>query len=132
MAFTTLNFILFFSTVCLVYYLLPTALRKYLLLAASYFFYMFAEPTFGLLLFAGTLVSWLTALAAERQAFGKRRLWIAIGVIYTLGVLFFFKYAQFFCVSIMSIFGIEYTPTWNIALPLGISLFQFCRNRISL
>jgi len=125
MAFTTLNFILFFAAVCVVYYLLPAALRKYLLLAASYFFYMFAEPTFALLLLAGTLVSWLAALAAEKQLLGAHKLWITLGVLYTFAVLLFFKYAQFFCISLLSLFGVAYAPEWNIALPLGISFFTF-------
>lgn len=125
MAFTTVNFILFFAGVTAVYYLLPAALRKYLLLAAGYCFYMFAEPAFALLLLGSTLVSYLAALATEKQLLGRRRLWTALGVLYSFGVLFFFKYAEFFVSSLLSLVGAEYTPEWSIILPLGISFFSF-------
>ena len=125
MSFTTVNFIMFFAVVSVIYYLLPCRWRNYLLLAASYFFYMSAEPAFGLLLLAGTLVSYFAALAAERQLLVKRTLWTALAVLYTFGVLFFFKYARFFCVSLLALIGVEYVPEWNILLPLGISFFSF-------
>lgn len=120
MSFTTLNFIIFFAVVCFAYYLLPFPLRKYLLLAASWCFYMFAGPALILLILAGTAISYFAALAAEKQLLGSKTLWTAIGIIYTFGTLFFFKYAHFFISTLLG-----YTPQWNIILPLGISFFSF-------
>lgn len=125
MGFTTLNFIYFCAGAIAVYYLLPYPWRKVWLLAACYFFYMFSEPAFGLLILAGTAMSYFAALAAEKHLLGKRKLWIALGLIYIFSVLFFFKYAQFFCQTLAALFRIHYVPSQSLVLPVGISFFSF-------
>jgi alginate O-acetyltransferase complex protein AlgI len=53
----------------------------------------------------------------------RRRGWLALAVVTNLGVLAYFKYANFFLDSGRSL-GLDW-PTQNILLPLGISFFSF-------
>ena len=92
MSFTSLKFIVFFAGAALGWYALPKRLKKPWLLLACYIFYTMVRPAFALLLAGETLVGFLCGLACEKALWGRRRLWTALGVVYTLGVLFFFKY----------------------------------------
>ena len=124
MSFTSLIFVVFFAAAAGGFYALPQKAKKPWLLACCYAFYMFARPAFALLLAGGTLAGFLCALAWERSLLGKRRLWIGLGVGYTLGVLFLFKYLDFFCASLLPVFGMDYKG-FSLALPVGISFFTF-------
>jgi len=124
MSFVTLKFILFFAVAAAGWFLLPQRLRRIWLLAAGYVFYAMASAAFALLIAAGTLVSYALALAAQRELWGRRRLWTAIGVVYTLGVLFVFKYLNFFCTALFPALGLGFFGT-SLALPIGISFFSF-------
>ena len=124
MSFTSLIFVVFFAAAAGGFYALPQKAKKPWLLACCYAFYMFARPAFALLLAGGTLVGFLCGLACERSLLGKRRLWIGLGVGYTLGVLFLFKYLDFFCASLLPVLGMDYKG-FSLALPVGISFFSF-------
>lgn len=124
MSFTTLKFIAFFVAAAAGRYVLPKRIQKPWLLLACWIFYMFAGPAFVLLLLAGTAVTFFCGLACEKQLLGKRKLWIALGVVYTLGVLFLFKYLTFFCSTLLPLAGITFEK-FSLALPVGISFFSF-------
>ena len=125
MSFLTLTFIVFFAVACAAFFLVPAKLQKPVLLAANYVFYMWWRPAFGILIAAGTLISYLCARAAAAEFKGRRGLWITIGVVYTVGVLFVFKYLDFFCQSVVNIAGYPYTEHLGILLPVGVSFFTF-------
>ncbi len=124
MSFTTPDFVLFFTVAAAGWHLLPARVKKPWLLAACYLFYMTARPAFALLLAGGTAVGYLCARAMDRRLWGRRDLWCALGVGYTLGMLFLFKYLDFFCTSLLPVFGVEYQGL-QLALPVGISFFSF-------
>ena len=124
MSFTSLKFVAFFAVAAGGFYALPAKGKKPWLLACCYGFYMYARPAFGLLLAGGTLVGYLCGLACERALLGRKRLWTALGVGYTLGVLFLFKYLDFFCASLLPALGVSYSG-FSLALPVGISFFSF-------
>ena len=124
MSFTTLKFILFFAAVLLGYYLLPGRVQKLWLLATSYAFYVIANGTLALLLLLGTAASYLAARAMERWP-ARRKLFLVLGVGYTLGMLFVFKYFNFFYASVAALFGGQQGGLLELALPLGISFFSF-------
>lgn len=120
MSFTSLPFYLFFAAVLLVFYFLPKTGQKVLLLAASYVFYLWAVPVFGLLLAGTTLVSYLLArLIARAQTAGKKRLFLALGCVLQFGLLFLFKYLGYVC-DLLKI-----PQTLELLLPVGISFFTF-------
>ena len=100
------------------------------MLIASYFFYMCSGPQYGLLIFCVTLVSYLSAIVIEKYSDKKKKKVALIGtVIVCMGVLFFFKYFNFFsgtANALMNRMGIKQDPiTFNIVLPVGISFYTF-------
>ena len=131
MLFNSLEFLIFFPVVTLVYFLAPTLrVRNILLLIASYYFYMQYKPEYGLLMLFSSFVNWYAGLRiANAKSKGGKRLWVAISSLSTLGVLFFFKYFNFFNVNVsrlLSFFDISYQPlSINVLLPIGISFYTF-------
>jgi alginate O-acetyltransferase complex protein AlgI len=125
MSFTSFRYLIFIAVFCVFYFLLPGKTQKYYLLFGSYAFYMYARPAFGLLILAGTVVSYFCARSFEDGVLGRKRLWIAIGAVYTIGVLFVFKYLDFFCGTAMRVMGRSYAHQLALVLPVGISFFTF-------
>ncbi len=125
MSLSSVRYILFLTAVAVVYFLLPARARRGFLLAASYAFYAMLQPTFCVLLAASTLISWLCALGFERHWLGRDRLWIYLGVLYLFGVLFLYKYLDFFCNTALSLLGrtADFHSGW--LLPVGISFYTF-------
>jgi alginate O-acetyltransferase complex protein AlgI len=94
------------------------------LLIASMVFYAWWSPTFLLLFALSTLVNWSLAHAIVRQNGGRRVGLLAIGLIWNLGLLAYFKYADFL-IGIVDDVGGAHWPLLHIVLPLGISFFTF-------
>ncbi len=132
MLFPTVTFALFFFVVLPVsWYLMPTRERwKLFMLAASYFFYGYWNWHFVFLLAASTVVNQLFARAIHASAAdARRRALLTLDVVFNLGILAYFKYADFFLSSsrdVLGAFGIDAGNTLvNVALPVGISFFTF-------
>ncbi|MBQ5986744.1 MAG: MBOAT family protein, partial [Clostridia bacterium] len=66
MNFNSVAFLLFLPFVVLVHWLLPHRARKFWLLAASYFFYMYWNPLLIVLLLASTAVDYFCGRGMER------------------------------------------------------------------
>lgn len=131
MLFNSLEFLIFFPIVVLVYFLLPQKGRWLWLLAASYYFYMSWNPQYALLIAASTVATWLSALVMERVGGEKKKrrwaLWSCI--VFNLAILFFFKYYAFAAGNIEALgrlVGLElHVPTFDVLLPVGISFYTF-------
>jgi D-alanyl-lipoteichoic acid acyltransferase DltB (MBOAT superfamily) len=131
MLFVELRFFAFFAVVAALYWLMTGNLaRKRLLLLASYIFYGAWDWRFLALILFCSLLNYGVALALERSTAPQRRrrlLWAAIAG--DLGVLFCFKYFNFFATSLADLggyFGAELgTTTLTIVLPVGISFYTF-------
>ena len=67
MTFNSLAFAVFFPCVLLLYFLFPRRARLPLLLAASYFFYMYYQPSLIFLILGTTAVSWFAAWGIARS-----------------------------------------------------------------
>ena len=125
MLFPTLDFALFFFILFPLYWLLKDdrSARKVLLIAASYIFYGFWDVRFTLLLFISSLINWLIGLKGEKKAV------MILGLILNLGLLFFFKYTDFFIRSLNNLIlsgdGRILLKPMGIILPVGISFFTF-------
>lgn len=130
MLFNSLHFCLFFPLVTLGYYLVPFEYSWLILLSASCYFYMSWQPVYILLIGLATIVNYLIALAIENAlSVRAKRGYVILSVIITFGLLFVFKYIDFFyhvlhkLLQLMSIQH-SYVP-FNITLPVGISFFTF-------
>ena len=114
-----------------VFWLLRTAQARYVWLTVTgYVFYSYWDPRFCLLMAFSTLVSYSAGLGFLRWTDpGKRRLCLVIPIAVDLGLLGFFKYANFVAESFADLFnalgaGVQ-PPHWNIILPIGISFYTF-------
>jgi alginate O-acetyltransferase complex protein AlgI len=132
--------LVFLPIVVALYWAAPARFRTWLLLIASYLFYMNWIPAYGLLIVFLTLMNYGLGLAIA-NAKEKKKLILTGGLIFNIGALCFFKYATFLAESIwasilassqflhsifpsVSVSNLD-KPAINILLPLGISFFTF-------
>ena len=127
MNFNSIEFIIFYPIVLLLYFVLPKPMKWPMLLIASYFFYMSYDPSLVVLIFGTTLVSWLASKFIEKtESVALRRLLLAVAVVTSLSVLFFYKYFDFLSSSFTTIFAPTTDPVLlNLVLPVGISFYTF-------
>ena len=131
MNFNSIEFLVYFPLVILVYWLLPFRFRKYWLLAASYFFYLYWNPILITLLLLSTAIDYFCSLGIEKYR-GNRpvmKVLLLVSICMNLGLLFTFKYADFFGETVnvfCAAIGISYrVPAMNLILPVGISFYTF-------
>jgi alginate O-acetyltransferase complex protein AlgI len=127
MLFNTTRFFVFLGVVLALFYALPQRFRRYLLLAASYFFYASWNPKFIALLLTLTAIDYTAGLWLERSTEPVRRRAILIASLAAnLGFLAFFKYYNFAASNIALALGKPAHSFWlDIVLPLGISFHTF-------
>jgi alginate O-acetyltransferase complex protein AlgI len=131
MLFNSLQFLVFFALVFAVYWSLPwQRLRVYLLLGASFYFYASWNPWLALLIVASTTVDFFLARGIENAESPRlRKLLLTINIFLNLGLLCYFKYANFFLDSLKSSLhaaGLSIsTPVLDVILPIGISFYTF-------
>ncbi len=131
MVFNSLVFVVFFAIVLLLHALpIPWRAKKVNLLLASYVFYAAWNPPFVLLLWLSTVVDWFAARGLI-QADGpwRRRAWMLLSVLVSLGLLCYFKYGHFLVENfahLAALAGFRYHPPQSsIVLPIGISFYTF-------
>lgn len=130
MSFTSLAYILFFAINLVVFNLVPPRWKVWILLAASYAFYINLQPVYVILLIAVTLTTYLIGRTIARiKSEQKRQRLLVIGIVIILLPLFFFKYfgaineATF---ALINRLGLDVEPmkiSW--LLPVGISYYTF-------
>src|SRR5512142_1579513 len=125
MLFQTLEFLVFFTVVATFSFVYRGPTRHWLLLAASYCFYMAWNPRFALLILFTTVIDYLCALRLEATAESeKRKFWLALSLVTNLGLLGTFKYLGFFADMVndfLRFFRIEsHVELWHLTLPVGI------------
>lgn len=120
MSFTTIPFILFFFTIFVINYYVSTTKKPIFLLIISYFFYGFFDVRFLPYLFIITIITYLsTNLIFHFQKFKKISFSLSVTVI--LGLLFYFKYFNFFA----GLLGTQDSELTRLLLPIGISFITF-------
>ena len=137
MVVNSLNFLLFFVVVFVVYYLpISRKLPKFQniwLFVSSYFFYGFADWKMIPLLLGATIVFyciglWLKSEMEKGHVKNASNI-TTLGVVLGVGVLLYFKYLNFFADSfaqLLKAIGLNVSwSTLNIVLPIGVSFFTF-------
>jgi alginate O-acetyltransferase complex protein AlgI len=124
MLFNTVQFAVFFAFVAALNYVLPRRWRGWLLLAASYYFYMCWSVRYILVIIAITLVDYFAGLRIEAAEGRARKAWLAFSIGCNFGLLFVFKYADFFGSAVNRLTGSE-IPALHWLLPVGISFHTF-------
>src|ERR1017187_7212934 len=127
MLFNTTQFFLFLAVVLVLFYTAPRPRRKYLLLAASSYFYASWNAKFILLLLTLTAIDYGAGRWLERVAPGPRRKAVLIfSLAANLGFLGFFKYYNFLAANLALAMGRPaHSFFLEIVLPLGMSFHTF-------
>ncbi len=125
MLFNSLSYAIFLPLVFIIYWLLPNKYRWILLLIASYYFYMSWNAKYVFLIFITTFTSYLCAILIEKNREHKKLI-LTITLLVCLGILFVFKYFNFFFESINYLLGNKlHSISLNLLLPVGISFYTF-------
>ena len=126
---STLFLFYFLPGFLLLYYAVPARFKNAVALGASLGFYAWGGPSF-LALFLGSVVLNFVlirymAAAPERW---KQRIFLIMSIVLNVGMLFYFKYANFFlenASAVRSYFGGPALTWEKVVLPIGISFFTF-------
>ena len=104
MLFNSLQFLIFFPLIVLIYFVVPDKIKRVWLLAASYFFYMCWNAKYIFLLLFSTLVTYISGLVIEKTKRSNledlykircKKIIMIISVILNIMILFYFKYFNF-------------------------------------
>lgn len=130
MLFNSFEFLLFFPVVTALYFASPYRFRWALLLAASYYFYGSWNWKYLGLIVASTLIDYIAARGMSATVTQRgRRIFLFASLVGNLGILFTFKYYNFFRDSAAELFtrlGLESAlPAADLLLPVGISFYTF-------
>lgn len=132
MYFNSITFLIFLIVVFLLFWFSVRKSQKMgnaILLLGSYIFYGWWDWRFLILI----IISSITDYSIGRQLFKttknkRRKLLLFISIAINIGMLFFFKYFNFFIDSFETLFGFSDSGGWNslhIILPVGISFYTF-------
>lgn len=130
MVFSSIIFLLFFLPVFLAaYYAVPRKARNLVVLVFSIVFLAWGAADFLPFMLASCLSNYfLVKILGNTRQKNTRRLLVGLSVALNLGLLFYFKYANFFLENVSALRELFGSPalTWErIVLPIGISFFTF-------
>ncbi len=126
MLFSSIPFLYYFLPVVMIlYFLAPQKVKNGFLLIASLIFYGIGEPKYLILIVTAILSGYVFGiLIGKYKERPVGRLFLFLSVAVPLGMLLWFKYADFAISGINGVFGLS-IPLLRIALPIGISFYTF-------
>lgn len=132
MVFNSLEYILFLPLVFLIYWQVCKSVRSrnLLIVAASYIFYGWWSWKFLVLIFITTICSFMAGIGIEKASSRmRRRGLLTANIMLNIGILFTYKYFNFFADSFVHLlralgFAAD-SVTLNLVLPVGISFYTF-------
>lgn len=127
MIFSTALFLFRFLPITLaLYYLAPAKLKNTVLFLCSLVFYSWGEVKLFPVMVVLILINYISGIFMEKFANSPsmRRAFLLFSIIGSLGMLFFFKYTDFFISNINNLLGLS-LPLLELTLPLGISFYTF-------
>lgn len=126
MLFSSIPFLYYFLPITLIlYYAVPKPLKNAVLLLASLVFYGWGEPSYVFLMVGSIIVGYVTGILVEKfEKPALKRTVLIISLVINLGLLGYFKYADFFIENFNKTTGLS-VPLLKVALPIGISFYTF-------
>ena len=134
MLFNSLEFLVFFPVVTVIYFLLPHRFRWIHLLAASCLFYMAFIPVYILILIFTIVVDYIAGILIQKAEGARRKFFLICSITANVGVLALFKYYNFLAENLNSLLhylhpaapsGAGTIPLLAIILPIGLSFHTF-------
>ena len=124
MLFNSFEFLLFFITVAFTYFLIKDKWRWAFLLGASYFFYGSWNTSYLILILLSTVTTFYSGILIEKIP-NQKKIVALSSLTINLGILFFFKYYNFFATTVNSL-SQDTLPFFDTLLPVvGISFYTF-------
>lgn len=126
MLFSSISFLYFFLPIVLIlYFIAPKMLKNTVLFVSGLVFYAWGEPKYAIIMIISVFAGYVFGLLIEKFR-GKHlsKLFLILSVSVDLGLLVYFKYANFFIENFNAATGLS-VPFLNIALPIGISFYTF-------
>lgn len=137
MLFNSLEFLIFFPVVILIYFIIPKCVKQLWLLFSSYYFYMCWNAKYVLLILSLTCITYIGGLlietfkhnikCEEEKKICLQKMIVALSFVFSMGILFYFKYIEFAFISMKRLFlliNIQLSaPAFDIILPVGISFY---------
>lgn len=130
MVFSSIIFLVYFLPIfLLLYFIIDKKYKNFLLLVASIIFYSWGAPKFIFVILITTfldfhLVKWMGGETKNLH----RKIILILSISINLGLLFYFKYCNFFIDNINRVshaMGGESIPLLNVVMPIGISFYTF-------
>ena len=129
MVFSSFPFILLFLPIVLVGYYALSYLKndtyqRLFIILASLFFYGYQNVNYLVLILASIAVNYIIAIAIQKTKENKAKGLLALGVLFNVALIGYYKYYDFFIENINLVAGTDFALK-HIMLPLGISFFTF-------
>lgn len=120
-------FVFFFAIFMALYYSFRNSfnIRRYIFCFFSLYFFYKASGYFVILVIISAVVDFVLSNAIHRQKHkGTKTFLLVLSIVFNLGLLFYFKYTNFFISVSNDFFQAGFNPL-NILLPVGISFYTF-------
>lgn len=130
MVFSSITFLVYFLPVFLLaYHLTPNKLKNACILIFSIIFYAWGGPKFIFVILGTTFLDFfLVNKMHEAKTEKTKKQFLVLSLAMNLGLLFYFKYSNFFIENInavLGLVGIQEIKWLKIILPIGISFYTF-------
>lgn len=130
MVFSSSLFLVYFLPLFLVvYHFIPKGYKNYIILIASIAFYSWGAPLFVYVIISSTIIDfYLVKKIHLSKKPPQRKLFLSLSIFINLGLLLYFKYANFFVENVNALlesFGATQLAWTSVALPIGISFYTF-------
>ena len=124
MLFSSISFLYYFLPILLIiYFIVGKKYKNIVLLIFSLFFYFYGEPVYIVILILSCIVNYTFGILIEKYR-SRAKLLLVLGLVIDLGLLFFFKYTNFFIDNINTLFSSNISIL-EVIMPIGISFFTF-------
>ena len=120
-------FVYFFTLFILLFFALRNhhKARRYVFCIFSlYFFYKASGWFVGLVLISAVVDFYLSNAIYREESKSRKKFLLVLSILFNLGMLFYFKYTDFFIEISNSLFDTNFNPL-NLILPIGISFYTF-------
>ena len=126
MVFSSITFLFYFLPIVLIiYYLMPNKLKNVVLLVASLLFYFWGEPKYIVVMIFSIILAYIFGNLIDKYKNSKYRVvFMIIPILISVGILIYFKYANFIIKNI-NLYLSQEIDLINVILPIGISFYTF-------
>ena len=126
MVFSSITFLFYFLPIVLaIYYIVPNKIKNLVLLVASFIFYAYGEPVYVFLMAFSIASTYFFGILIDKyRDTPYKKIFFILSIIVSLGLLVYFKYADFIIQNI-NLWLSQKIDLIHVILPIGISFYTF-------